>query len=82
MFVYYLAQIIPWRKYGEQTGVPSLSKISIENLEVFVPESNTEQKKIAQCLSFLDKELSLLEKEVLLIENLKKGLSQLLFPKN
>lgn len=82
MFVYYLAQIIPWRKYGEQTGVPSLSKISIENLEVFVPESNTEQKKIAQCLSFLDKELSLLEKKVLLIENLKKGLSQLLFPKN
>lgn len=81
-FIYYLAQIIPWKKYGEQTGVPSLSKISIDNLEVSVPESNTEQTKIAQCLSFLDKELSLLEEKILILDSQKKGLSQQLFPQN
>ena len=79
-FVYYLTQNIPWRKYGEQTGVPSLSKISIENLEVVVPKSYAEQTKITQLLSSIDKETTLMEKKISLLKNQKKGLIQQLFP--
>lgn len=79
-FVYYLAQNIPWKKYGEQTGVPSLSKLSIENLEVLVPANKAEQKRISTMLSSLDYELFLLEKKMLLLETHKNGLVQQLFP--
>lgn len=79
-FIYYLSQNIPWKKYGEQTGVPSLSKSSIENLEVMVPSSINEQKMIAQVLSSLDEEIELLERKSALLENHKKGLMQQLFP--
>jgi len=79
-FVYYLAQNIPWKKYGEQTGVPSLSKLSIENLEVLVPANKAEQKRISTMLSSLDYELLLLEKKMLLLKTHKNGLVQQLFP--
>ena len=79
-FVYYLCQTIPWKKYGEQTGVPSLSKVSIENVEVVVPIQIEEQKRIAQILSSLDEELSLIESKSALMNEHKKGLMQQLFP--
>lgn len=81
-FIYYLSQIIQWKKYGEQTGVPSLSKNSIEKLEVVVPTNIKEQKKIACALSSLDEEITLLKKKVFLLESHKNGLMQQLFPKN
>lgn len=79
-FIYYLSQIIQWKKYGEQTGVPSLSKNSIERLEVVVPTNIEEQKRIASALSSLDEEITLLEKKVSLLESHKNGLMQQLFP--
>ena len=79
-FIYYLSQIIQWKKYGEQTGVPSLSKNSIERLEVVVPTNIEEQKRIACALSSLDEEITLLEKKVSLLESHKNGLMQQLFP--
>lgn len=81
-FIYYLSQIIQWKKYGEQTGVPSLSKISIENLEVIVPTNIAEQKRIAETFSSLDKKIELLKKKSTLLEEHKKGLMQQLFPTN
>ena len=81
-FIYYLSQIIQWKKYGEQTGVPSLSKISIENLEVIVPTNIAEQKRIAETFSSLDKKIELWEKKSTLLEEHKKGLMQQLFPTN
>ena len=79
-FIYYLSQIIQWKKYGEQTGVPSLSKNSIERLEVVVPTNIEEQKRIACALSSLDEEITLLEKKVSLLGSHKNGLMQQLFP--
>ncbi len=80
-FIYYLSQTIPWKKYGEQTGVPSLSKVSIENLEVIVPSSTVEQNKIVQTLLSLDEEIDSLSKKRESIENYKNGLIQQLFTK-
>ena len=79
-FIYFLSQIIQWRKYGEQTGVPSLSKNSIEKLEVVVPTNIKEQKKIARALFSLDERVKLLEKKMAVLESHKNGLMQQLFP--
>lgn len=79
-FIYFLSQIIPWKKYGEQTGVPSLSKNSIEKLEVVVPTNIKEQKKIARALFSLDEGIMLLEKKMSVLESHKNGLMQQLFP--
>lgn len=78
-FIYYLTQTVPWKKYGEQTGVPSLSKLSIENLNVVVPPSAFEQRKIVQILLPLEEELESLSQKIVLLENQKKGLMQQLF---
>ena len=79
-FIYYLSQNIQWKKYGEQTGVPSLSKNSFEKLEVVVPTNIEEQKRIARALSSLDEQITLIEKKVSLLESHKNGLMQQLFP--
>lgn len=78
-FIYYSAQTVPWKKYGEQTGVPSLSKLSIENLDVVVPPTILEQRKIAQTLLPLDKELDSLSQKIELLGKQKKGLMKQLF---
>lgn len=78
-FIYYLTQTVPWKKYGEQTGVPSLSKLSIENLDVVVPPTILEQRKIAQTILPLDEELDSLSKKIELLGKQKKGLMQQLF---
>ena len=48
-FCYYLFQQINWKLYNEGTGVPSLSKSTIENIKVKIP-SLEQQKKICSIL--------------------------------
>lgn len=78
-YMYYLSQTIPWKKYGEQTGVPSLSKTAIENLEIMIPSNVNEQKGIADVLSTLDRAEELLSNKILLLQQHKEGLMQKLF---
>lgn len=74
-YIYLLFQIIDWKKYNEATGVPSLSKSTIERIMIPLPPL-AEQKKIAEILSTWDKAI---EKQTQLIQKLelrKKGLMQ------
>ena len=48
-FCYYLFLQINWKLYNEGTGVPSLSKSTIENIKVKIP-SLEQQKKICSIL--------------------------------
>ena len=43
-FCYYLFLQINWKLYNEGTGVPSLSKSTIENIEVKIPSLEQQQK--------------------------------------
>lgn len=79
-YLYYLCQTIPWKTYGEQTGVPSLSKTSIDKLDVVITTNLTEQQKIAQSLLHLDNAMDAIEKKIHLLETHKYGLMQNLFP--
>lgn len=78
-FLFALFQNIRWKKYNEASGVPSLSKSTIESIKTWVSQEDHEQQKIADFLSSVDKKISLLtEKHTLLIQY-KKGVMQKLF---
>src|SRR5690606_32421612 len=52
-FVYYVFEQVHWLKYNEASGVPSLSKTTIEQIEINI-SCIEEQQKIATFLSLLD----------------------------
>jgi type I restriction enzyme, S subunit len=74
-WLYYKFCSIPWKKYNEATGVPSLSASTIQSIKIEVPSIN-EQEKIAEILSTLDKAIELKEKLINQKKELKEGLSQ------
>src|SRR5690606_2766728 len=77
-FVYYVFKKVNWLKYNEASGVPSLSKATIEQIEINI-SSIEEQKKIATFLSLLDSRIDTQNKIIEQLETLIKGLSEKLF---
>jgi type I restriction enzyme S subunit len=77
-FIYALFQNIDWKNYNEASGVPSLSKSTIEKIEVFMP-SLPEQTKIANFLTAVDEKITLLTKKAELLSQYKKGVMQQIF---
>ena len=67
-FTYCLFQTINWLKYNEASGVPSLSKDTIEKIKINIPELE-EQNKIAKLMFALDERIATQSK---IIEDLKK----------
>ena len=67
-FVYCLFQTINWLKYNEASGVPSLSKDTIEKIKVHIPQIK-EQQKISRLILLLDERIATQNK---IIEDLKK----------
>lgn len=59
LFLYYLMQLIPWKKFDESTGVPSLSKTTIDNISGFVPSNSQEEELISALFNQLDKCITL-----------------------
>ena len=66
-YLYYSFQNVNWKKYDESTGVPSLSCSTIEKVDCYIPEKS-EQIKVSNFLSLLDKKIGLQSKK---IEDLK-----------
>ena len=83
-FLYLIFQKINWYKYNEAGGVPSLSKTTIGEINVFAPVGKKgelkEQQKIADCLSSLDELIEATTQKVETLKEHKKGLMQRLFP--
>ncbi|KMT69744.1 restriction endonuclease subunit S [Helicobacter pylori] len=73
-FIFYAFSIIKWSNYNEATGVPSLTKMTISNIEIPLPPLN-EQIAIADILSALDNYLHALRALILKKEGVKKALS-------
>ena len=82
LFLYYLMQLIPWKKYDESTGVPSLSKTTIENISGYVPLNSKEEELISTLFNQLDKSITLHQRKLEHLNLKKKALLQKLFPKN
>lgn len=73
-----LFQNVDWKKKDESTGVPSLSKVIINNVKTYVP-SLSEQQRIGEYFSNLDNLITLQQKEIDGYKELKKGLLQQMF---
>jgi len=79
-FIFCTFQGINWLEHNEAGGVPSLSKANIEKILVPVP-TLAEQKKISDCLFFLDDLIRAEIKKLELIVEQKSALMQRLFPR-
>ncbi|WP_420745287.1 restriction endonuclease subunit S [Photobacterium damselae] len=77
-FTYNLFQRINWKLYNEATGVPSLSKATIQKIRVNLP-TLPEQQKIASFLSKVDEKIGLLTEKKDKLAEYKKGVMQQLF---
>lgn len=80
-YVFYVFENINWRNHNEAGGVPSLSKTNIYKIEIMVPPTTKEQKKIASCLSAIDELITTQLEKIEQLKLHKKGLMQGLFPK-
>ena len=79
-FFYTMAQRIDWKMYNEATGVPSLSKTVIENIEQYLPDYN-EQAAIGNFFRNLDDTIALKKQQCEQTANVKKAMLEKMFPK-
>jgi len=72
-FTYCLFQTINWLKYNEASGVPSLSKDTIEKIKIKIPGLK-EQNKIAKLMFSLDERIATQNKIIDKLQSLIKGI--------
>lgn len=77
-YIYYVFQSINWKLYNEASGVPSLSKSTIEKILIDIP-CLEEQTKIANFLSTIDDKINHCQSQIANTEVWKKGLLQQMF---
>ena len=77
-FVFGIFERINWKLYNEASGVPSLSKSTIEKIKVSIPNL-PEQQKIANFLTAVDTKLQQLTTKKETLALYKKGVMQQLF---
>ena len=77
-FIYAVFQQINWQTYNEASGVPSLSKSTIESIPVSIPHP-AEQTKIANFLTALDRKIESVSQQIALTQTFKRGLLQQMF---
>jgi type I restriction enzyme, S subunit len=78
LYCYTIANKIQWKKYDESTGVPSLSKSSIDKISISIPTSE-EQSKIGKFFKQLDDTIALHERELDSLKETKKAFLQKMF---
>ena len=74
-FTYCLFQTINWLKYNEASGVPSLSKDTIEKIKIKIPGLE-EQNKIAKLMFALDERIATQNKIIDKLQSLIRGIAQ------
>lgn len=74
-------QNVDWKKKDESTGVPSISKVIINNVETATPTFD-EQKKIGNYFRNLDNLITLHQRKFEKLTNVKKAMLEKMFPRN
>lgn len=76
-----LFQNVDWKKKDESTGVPSLSKVIINNVDTSAP-TYAEQKKIGEFFSNIDNLITLHQRKCDQLKIMKKYMLKNMFPNN
>lgn len=79
-FAFDIFQNIDWKMKDESTGVPSLSKTAINNIDIFIPKYY-EQQFIGRLFSNLDHLITLHQRKVENLKKIKKAMLEKMFPK-
>ncbi|MFM5750482.1 restriction endonuclease subunit S [Aeromonas veronii] len=79
-YLYCLFQKIDWKKHDESTGVPSLSKVAINNIPVKVT-CETEQTAIGNTFQKLNNLIDQHQQKHDKLKNIKKAMLEKMFPK-
>lgn len=77
-FVFDIFQNINWKKKDESTGVPSLSKTAINEIDILVPKE-PEQRVIGSYFAQLDHLITLHQRKVDKLKNIKKSMLEKMF---
>ena len=77
-FINCIFQNVDWKKKDESTGVPSLSKVIINNVETAIPTFD-EQQKIGAYFSELDHLITLHQRKLEKLQNIKKSMLEQMF---
>ena len=77
-FAFDIFQNIDWKKKDESTGVPSLSKTAINDIDVLAPKHD-EQQIIGQFFAAIDNLITLHQRELEKLQNIKKSMLEKMF---
>lgn len=77
-FLYAWCQLVQWKRYDESTGVPSLSKGTLNKIPLNVP-SLSEQNSIGEFFNILDNLIASNRRKGKILKDLKKALLQKMF---
>jgi len=77
-FTFNIFQNINWKNKDESTGVPSLSKTAINEIDIFIPKYE-EQKVLGQYFSRLDHLITLHQRKLEKLKNIKKSMLEKMF---
>jgi|CXWL01.1.fsa_nt_gi type I restriction enzyme S subunit len=77
-FIYAYFQTIDWKNHNEASGVPSLSKSTIEKIAIQIP-CVAEQTKIANFLTAIDDKITNAQTQLTAVKQYKQGLLQQMF---
>lgn len=80
-YAFDIFQNIDWKKKDESTGVPSLSKTAINDIDVLAPKHD-EQQIIGQFFAAIDNLITLHQRKVEKLTNVKKSMLEKMFPQN
>ena len=80
-FTFDVFQKVDWKKKDESTGVPSLSKIAINETSISTP-SKLEQERIGSFFRNLDTLITLHQRKYEKLVNIKKSMLDKMFPPN
>ena len=80
-YAFDIFQNIDWKKKDESTGVPSLSKTAINDIDVLAPKHD-EQQIIGQFFAAIDNLITLHQRKYEKLHNIKKSMLEKMFPKN
>lgn len=78
-FVYCLFQTIDWASYNAASGVPSLSKAIINEIQVIIPSDVDEQRKIGEYFRSIDTLIAARQEEVRKLRELKNAFLERMF---
>ena len=80
-YAFDIFQNTDWKKKDESTGVPSLSKTAINDIDVLAPKHD-EQQIIGQFFAAIDNLITLHQRKFEKLTNVKKSMLEKMFPQN